>query len=137
METRRFQTRRETMGRKRKPKSDAPKIGHNGGMVTDENRRKIASYVAEVERVEAQIVELRKEAGEIFKAADKANFDTKALRAIVRERKVDKAKRDAFDAVLDAYRHALGMLSDLPLGQAALARAAREGPTAELPHAAV
>src|SRR5262245_21242110 len=114
------------MGRRRKPKDDSPKIGHNSGMISDENRKKIAGYIAEIESIEAQRADLKKDADEIYKAAGGANFDVKAMRAIIRERKVDRAKRQAFESVMDAYRHALGMLADTPLGEAALSTASRK-----------
>jgi uncharacterized protein (UPF0335 family) len=110
------------MGRKRKPKDDHPKIGHNGGQVTDENQRKLKGYVAEIERIGAQLDELKAEQKLIFDSAKDSNFDVKAIRAIVKERRVDKAKRRAFESVMDAYRHALGMLADTPLGEAAMKR---------------
>lgn len=119
-------------GRKAQPKDDEPKIGHNSG-ITDDNRRKLKGYVGEIERLEEQVAELAAEKKLIYDSAKDSNFDTKAIRAIVRERKVDKAKREAFDAVCDAYRHALGMLADTPLGAAAMKRDGIEPPKADLP----
>jgi hypothetical protein len=58
----------------------------------------------------------------VFESAKDAGFHTKAIRHIVKERKVEKDKREAFEAVVDVYKHALGMLADLPLGEAAIKR---------------
>lgn len=110
------------MGRKRRPKDDHPKIGHNSGQITDDNQRKLKGYVAEVERLDAQVAEIKAEQKLIFDSAKDSNFDVKAIRAIVKERRIDKSKRQAFESVMDAYRHALGMLADTPLGQAAMQR---------------
>jgi hypothetical protein len=48
------------------------------------------------------------------------------MRLIVKDRKVAKDKRDAFEAIVDVYKHALGMLNDLPLGQGQLEASVRE-----------
>jgi uncharacterized protein (UPF0335 family) len=110
-------------GRKPKLQEDAPKIGHNSGQITDDNRKKLHGYVAEIERIEERIAKEKEDLKAIFESAKDSNFDVKAIRAVVKERRVDKDKREAFAAVLDAYRHALGMLADLPLGQSAIERA--------------
>ena len=44
-------------------------------------------------------------------AESKANgFDVKALRTIVRLRKIEPTEREEQDAILETYMHALGML---------------------------
>ncbi|MDO8596393.1 MAG: DUF2312 domain-containing protein [Sulfuricaulis sp.] len=98
------------------------KIGDNGGPLNDERKKKLAGYISEIERWEGEKATIQADVGLIFNAAKDAGFDTKAMRAVIKDRKKSKAEREAFDAVCDAYRHALGMLADLPLGQAAMAR---------------
>lgn len=109
-------------GPKRKLQPDLPKIGDNGGMISDENKKKLQGYVSEVERIATMIAEMQADMKLIYQSADESNFSTKAIRALVKERKQDRTKREAFATLCDAYRHALGMLDGTPLGQAAMAR---------------
>lgn len=111
------------MGRKKKIVEAEPKIGHNGGPINDERKKQLAGYVSEIERWEAEKAVIVSDIAEIYTSAKDAGFDTKAIRTVIRDRKQDKAKREAFEAVCDAYKHALGMLADLSLGQAAMPRA--------------
>lgn len=108
------------MGRKKRIVEDEPKIGHNGGPINDERKKQLAGYVSEIERWEGEKATIQSDIGLIFNAAKDAGFDTKAIRAVIKDRKKSRAERDAFEAVCDAYRLALGMLADLPLGQAAM-----------------
>lgn len=60
--------------------------------------------------------------------AKSAGFDVKVMRRLVKERKMEPAIRQAFDALLDVYRRALGEYAATPLGEAAVeAVAARRG----------
>lgn len=114
------------MGRSKKKVVEAePKIGHNGGPISEERKKQLAGYVSEIERWESEKAIIVADIGEIYNSAKDAGFDVKAMRSIVKDRKVEKAKRDAFEAVCDVYKHALGMLADLPLGQAAMPRSAQ------------
>lgn len=108
------------MARKKKIVEAEPKIGHNGGPISEERKKQLAGYVSEIERWEAEKATIQSDIGLIFNAAKDAGFDTKAMRAVIKDRKKSRAEREAFDAVCDAYRLSLGMLADLPLGQAAM-----------------
>jgi uncharacterized protein (UPF0335 family) len=115
------------IGSKNKPKADAdePKIGHNSGMLNDDLKRQLSGIVAEVEWENAEADKIKEAIKEIYTAADEKGFDCKAIRAIVRDRKIDRFKREEMESVMDCYRHALGMLGELggtPLGDAALQR---------------
>jgi len=111
------------MGRKKKQTDiEDVKIGHNGGPISDERKKQLAGYVSEIERWEGEKATIQADIGQIFAAAKESGFDTKAMRVIIKDRKKSRAERDAFEAVCDAYKHALGMLADLPLGQAAMPR---------------
>lgn len=46
---------------------------------------------------------------EIFAEAKAFGFDTRAIRAIVKMRKMDQAERQEAEAILDLYKNALGM----------------------------
>lgn len=110
------------MARKKKIVEDEPKIGHNGGPISEERKKQLAGYVSEIERWEAEKATIQADIGLIFNAAKDSGFDTKAIRAVIKDRKKSKQEREAFEAVCDVYKHALGMLADLPLGQAAMPR---------------
>lgn len=99
-------------------KTDAPpSIGHNtlGG-------DQLRSIVERVERLEEGQAGLAEDKREVYAEAKANGFDTKTIRAVVKLRKMDAAVRAEQEALLDLYLHALGMLADLPLGQAAMER---------------
>lgn len=93
-------------------------IGHNG-IASDQ----IRSIVERVERLEEEKKALSEDIKEVYAEAKANGFDTKILRQIVRIRKMDTAERQEQEALLDLYMHALGMLADTPLGEAAVERA--------------
>lgn len=59
----------------------------------------------------------------VYEEAKEAGIVTKHLRAIVAESRIDAETRADMYRIRDEYRHALGLLADLPLGQAATQRA--------------
>lgn len=56
----------------------------------------------------------------IYERAKAAGFVPEFLRQIVKERQMEAEDRRARYRTLDEYRRALGMLADLPLGEAAI-----------------
>lgn len=104
---------------------EAASIGHNGAL-SAKQRGEMKNYVERIERLEEAKRETAAEIGGIYSSAKEAGFDTKAIKAIIKERRMDKESREALEHVKDVYRHALGMLADLPLGQAATTRAAAQ-----------
>ena len=79
----------------------------------------LVDYIERIERLEGEIAELQRDRSEYYKEAKGDGFDTKVMRILVRERRMSDQKRIAIAETLDQYRHALGMLADMPLGQAA------------------
>lgn len=82
----------------------------------------LRQFVARIERLEEEKAALAADIREVYAEAKGNGFDTKVLRQVVRLRKIDAAERQEFEAVLELYMEALGMLADTPLGQAALRR---------------
>ena len=80
--------------------------------VGDNAKGQLNAIVERIERVESEIKELSNDRSDIYKEAVGNGFDAKALRHIVRERKQDAAKRQEFEAIVDTYKLALGMLVD-------------------------
>lgn len=74
--------------------------GHNG---------QLKSIVERIETVNDQIKDLTGDRSDIFSEAKGAGFDPKALRRIIALRKLSEDDRNAQDAILDTYMHALGM----------------------------
>src|ERR1051326_8833905 len=69
----------------------------------------LKSLVERIERLEEEKAALAADIREIFAEAKGHGFDTKVMRQVVRMRKLDKADRQAQEAVLDLYLSALGM----------------------------
>jgi len=91
--------------------------------VGDNSKALIKSLVERIESVAGEIDSLKNDQKEIFQEAKSAGIDVKALRAVIRIRKQNKAERETHESIVAQYMSALGMLSDLPLGQAAISRA--------------
>jgi uncharacterized protein (UPF0335 family) len=90
------------------------KLGHNngpklvGGVAADQ----LNSIVERVERLEEEKAVLSADIREVYAEAKANGYDTKALRQIVKLRKIDIEKRLEEEAVLDTYMLALGMLPE-------------------------
>jgi len=93
--------------------------GHNSGVAGDQLR----SIIERVERLEEEKAALAADIKEVYAEAKGNGFDTKTIRQLVRIRKQDAAERQEAEALLELYKNALGMLSDTPLGEAAMGRA--------------
>lgn len=79
---------------------DTPAQGHNG---------QLKSIVERIERVNEEIKDLQSDRSDIFKEAVGNGLDRKALQTIIRLRAMSPDDRAAQEAVLDTYKHALGM----------------------------
>lgn len=93
-------------------------------MSADEQLRR---YIDRIERLEEEIRALQADRAEIYKEAKGNGFDPKIMRKVVAERRKTEAARAEEEALLDTYKHALGMLNDTPLGTAALKAAKDHG----------
>ena len=70
----------------------------------------IKAIIERIEVIETQVKDLNEDKGDIYKEAKGNGFDVKALRTIVRLRKMDANERAEQETVLETYMHALGML---------------------------
>ncbi|MEO0466862.1 MAG: DUF2312 domain-containing protein [Pseudomonadota bacterium] len=82
---------------------DAP-LSH----LTEATKEKLKQTIDRIERLEEEKKEVAEQIKEVYGEAKAFGFDTKALRAVVRLRKVDRAEREEQEMVLDTYLAALG-----------------------------
>jgi len=85
---------------------DTAGIGHNS--LTETAREKLRQTVARIERLEEEKAEVATQIKEVYGEAKAFGYDTKALRTLIRMRKVDRAQREEQEAILDVYLLALG-----------------------------
>jgi uncharacterized protein (UPF0335 family) len=87
----------------------------------------LKSFVERIERVETEEKASADGKREIYKEAKGQGYDTKTIRWIVKERKVEESDRAERDALRDTYAYALGLAvdavsnGDMSLRQAAAA----------------
>lgn len=66
-------------------------------------------YIERIERLEAEKKTISRDISDVY-AESKANgYDTKAMRAVVKLRKMETHARQEMDALLETYRNALGL----------------------------
>jgi len=70
----------------------------------------LKAFVERIERLEEEKKTIADDVRDVYAEAKATGFDVKALRAIVRLRKVDVDERKEHEAILETYLHALGML---------------------------
>jgi uncharacterized protein (UPF0335 family) len=67
-------------------------------------------FMPRIERLEEDKKTVLEDIKEVYAEAKAQGFDTKVLRQIVRIRKIDRAKLDEHEELMDLYKHALGMI---------------------------
>ena len=70
----------------------------------------LKAFVERVERLEEEKKALSDDIRDVYAEAKANGFDVKALRAVIRIRKLDSDERKEQEAILDTYLAALGML---------------------------
>ena len=68
----------------------------------------LKSIIERVERLEQEKSEIAEQIKEVFAEAKGNGFDVKIIRKVVRIRKMDRAKRQEEEAILDLYLAAIG-----------------------------
>lgn len=69
----------------------------------------LRQFIERVERLEEEKKEVADQIKEVFAEMKARGFDTKAVRAILRERRQDPNEVAEQEALLEVYRSALGM----------------------------
>ena len=78
----------------------------NQGGIAGEHLR---SLIERIERLDEERKSTADDIRDVYAEAKAAGFDAKVMRQVVRLRKLDSADRQEQEALLDIYRHALGM----------------------------
>jgi uncharacterized protein (UPF0335 family) len=82
----------------------------------------LKAIVDRIEKLEDDKSAIAGDIREVYAEAKANGFNTKILRKVIALRKKESAAREEEQAMLEVYMAALGMIADLPLGQAALER---------------
>lgn len=80
-----------------------------GGIAADQLR----GIIERVEKLEEEKSAIASDIRDVFAEAKGNGFDVKALRQILKLRRMDASERDEQDAVVTTYLRALGMLPEL------------------------
>ena len=73
----------------------------------------LTQYVSRVEHLEEEKKSIAENIKEVFAEAKGDGFDVKALKEIIRIRKIEAGELEELEYLLDIYRRALGMLPEL------------------------
>tara|TARA_R110002111_G_scaffold64884_7_gene106550 strand:- start:153 stop:422 length:270 start_codon:yes stop_codon:yes gene_type:complete len=85
-------------------------IGHNSSNMTETTKEKLRQTVDKIERLEEEKKEVAEQIKEVYAESKAFGFDVKALRAVIRIRKIEKADREEQEMMLELYMMALGIL---------------------------
>lgn len=83
-----------------------PTVGHNSAVAKDQLR----SIIERVERLTEEKDGITSDIRDVYTESKSNGFDVKALRTIVRLRKMDANDRQEAETILETYMQALGML---------------------------
>jgi uncharacterized protein (UPF0335 family) len=79
----------------------------------------LVDIIERIERLETKKTSIGGDIRDIYIEAKGAGFDVKALREIIKIRKIDAHKREEQETMLEVYKRALGMDLDLDSQEAA------------------
>ena len=79
-----------------------------GGVAVDQ----LKSIIGRVEKLEEEKAGISADIRDVFAEAKGNGFDIKAIRSIIKIRKMDASEREEAETILDTYLNALGMLPE-------------------------
>jgi uncharacterized protein (UPF0335 family) len=88
----------------------------------DNSKAQLKSLVERIENLDIEIESLKNDKKELFLEAKDQDIDVKALRSVIRIRRQNASERESHESIVAQYMQALGMLSDTPLGIAAISK---------------
>jgi len=80
-----------------------------GGVAVDQ----LKSIIGRVEKLEEEKAGISADIRDVFAEAKGNGFDIKAIRTIIKIRKMDASEREEQETILDTYLNALGMLPEM------------------------
>ncbi len=69
----------------------------------------LKSFIERVERLEEEKKGMAEDIKEVFGEAKSQGYDVKTMRAVIKLRALDKARRQEAEALLETYKAALGL----------------------------
>lgn len=72
-------------------------------------KEQLEQYLSKIERLEQEKADLSEEIKDIFQDASSHGFDVKAMKTVLKLKKLDKDKLAEQDAMLKLYRDTLGI----------------------------
>ncbi|HJD55641.1 MAG TPA: DUF2312 domain-containing protein [Rickettsia endosymbiont of Pyrocoelia pectoralis] len=72
-------------------------------------KAQLEQYISKIERLEQEKADLSQEIKDIFQDASSHGFDVKAMKSVIKLKKLDKGKLAEQDAMLELYRDTLGI----------------------------
>lgn len=79
--------------------------GHNSGISSE----RLRSFVKRIEKLEEDKAAIGEDLKEVYAEAKGTGFDTKIIRKVISDRKIEVDKRRERDELLSLYKSALGM----------------------------
>ena len=76
--------------------------------IDETTREKLRQTIAKIERLEEEKREVSEQIKEVYGEAKAIGFDVKALRQVIRLRKIERAEREEMEMILETYLIALG-----------------------------
>lgn len=76
--------------------------------IDETTREKLRQTIAKIERLEEEKREVAEQIKEVYGEAKAIGFDTKAIRQVIRLRKIERAEREEMEMILETYLIALG-----------------------------
>lgn len=76
--------------------------------IDEATREKLRQTVAKIERLEEEKREVAEQIKDVYGEAKALGFDTKALREVIRLRRIERGEREEQEMILETYLIALG-----------------------------
>ena len=73
------------------------------------NNDRLRSLIERIEKLEEEKSGIAADIRDIFAEAKSAGFDVKAMRAVLKLRKMNVSDREEMDFLIDTYKRALGL----------------------------
>jgi uncharacterized protein (UPF0335 family) len=82
-------------------------------IASNQSADQLRSIIERIEKLEEDKASIGADIRDVFAEAKGNGFDTKAIRSIIKLRKLDASERDEQETILDTYLRALGMAPEI------------------------